>query len=122
MGSHEAKDTVILTGPQPMELDANDKYRTRHGISQEERDRRQKQKLCYGCGKPGHFRGNCPQKKQRFGGKPQQLKVASFNQEEPARLSATLGRSAYDTTGTIKGRTEPMQLSAVRVVGPENTE
>lgn len=48
-------------GPKPMELDATKPQR----VSQQERERRKKERLCYNCGKPGHMSKDCRQKKEQ---------------------------------------------------------
>jgi hypothetical protein len=78
-------------GPRPMELDA-----THTALSNEERERRRKEKLCFRCGKPGHMSKDC--RKNPGKGKQQEKKQMRATKE----LSATIGRNGYDTTGTIK--------------------
>ncbi|KAL9026812.1 MAG: hypothetical protein Q9196_004580 [Gyalolechia fulgens] len=36
-------------------------------VSEQERKRRKEQNCCYGCGKPGHMRGECPEKRMGRG-------------------------------------------------------
>ncbi|KAJ8209169.1 hypothetical protein LV159_008567 [Aspergillus fumigatus] len=78
-------------GLQLMELDA-----THTALSNEERERRRKEKLCFRCGKLGHMSKDC--KKNPRKGKQQEKKQMRATKE----LSAMIGRNGYDTTGTIK--------------------
>jgi hypothetical protein len=74
-----------------MELDA-----THTALSNEERERRRKEKLCFRCGKPGHMSKDC--RKNPGKGKQQEKKQMQAMKE----LSATIRRNGYDTTGTVK--------------------
>lgn len=89
-------------GPQPMELDATQQST----LSNEEGERRRKERLCFRCGKPGHMSKDCKQQ-PRKGKNEKQLRATK-------ELSATTDRGGYDTTGTIKPRKRTNELSAVR--------
>ncbi|KAH2283424.1 hypothetical protein KXW82_006749, partial [Aspergillus fumigatus] len=89
-------------GPQPMELDATQQST----LSNEEGERRRKERLCFRCGKPGHMSKDCKQQ-PRKGKNEKQLRATK-------ELSATTDRGGYDTTGTIKPRKRTNKLSAVR--------
>ncbi|KAF7139709.1 hypothetical protein CNMCM5793_007503 [Aspergillus hiratsukae] len=89
-------------GPQPMELDATQQS----ALSNEERERRRKERLCFRCGKPGHMSKDCKQQ-SRKGKHEKQLRATK-------ELSATMDRGAYDTTGTVKLREKTNVLSAKR--------
>jgi hypothetical protein len=82
-----------------MELDA-----THTALSNEERERRQKEKLCFQCGKPGHMSKDCRQQPKK--GKQYEKKQMRAMKE----LSATISRNSYDTTGTIKPKKVDEQL------------
>ncbi|KAF7137057.1 hypothetical protein CNMCM5793_006908 [Aspergillus hiratsukae] len=89
-------------GPQPMELDATQQS----ALSNEERERRRKERLCFRCGKPGHMSKDCKQQ-PRKGKHEKQLRATK-------ELSAMMDREAYDTTGTVKPREKTNVLSAKR--------
>ena len=76
-------------GPRPMELDAT---QHRPFVSDKERERRRKEKLCFTCGKPGHMTKAC---RQRQNVRPQQQR------DDNKQLHATQERGAYDTTGIV---------------------
>jgi transposase InsO family protein len=89
-------------GPQPMELDATQQS----ALSNEERERRRKERLCFRCGKSGHMSKDCKQQ-PRKGKHEKQLRATK-------ELSATMDRGAYDTTGIVKPRRRTNELSVTR--------
>ncbi|CEL08608.1 hypothetical protein ASPCAL11756 [Aspergillus calidoustus] len=98
-------------GPQPMELDAT--------LSKTERDRRQKENLCFYCGKSGHRMNECNQRKNKAkkpsqgSGRRQQLRA----NQEIMTIRAT--READDEGA--RGHPRPGELSPGRARRTRNT-
>ncbi|GFF57017.1 gag-pol polyprotein [Aspergillus lentulus] len=86
-----------------MELDATQQT----ALSDKERERRRKEKLCFRCRKPGHMSNTC--KQQTWKGKQGGKKQLQATKE----LSATIGRDGYDTTGSgvIIGTIRPKKVN-----------
>jgi hypothetical protein len=57
----------VDSGPTPMDVDAmtTGKKKKVQKLSQEERQRRLENGLCFGCGKSGHVSKYCPDKKSK---------------------------------------------------------
>lgn len=63
---------VSETGPEPMDLSGTG---SRKALSANEREERFRNRLCLYCGKPGHFKINCPNRHRE--GRPSSARIAS---------------------------------------------
>jgi hypothetical protein len=66
-GNGNARANDVDSGPTPMDVDAMTigKKKKVQKLSQEERQRRLENGLCFGCGKSGHISKYCPDKKSK---------------------------------------------------------
>ena len=79
-------------GPRPMELDATQQQQRRGPLSDQEKERRRREQLCFRCGKSGHMLKDCRQRN----GRSQQQRRNTSHGNESVQINATQDRGAYD--------------------------